>query len=85
VALHASPPASTLDVARVQQQQLHKKPVPPKDLPLAAAAPLPEPFPASVARSLRNINPTRENLKRINSSIGQTLDEWRSMVHQQTK
>jgi hypothetical protein len=72
----------------VQQQ----KPVPPKDLPLAAslsaaAVTAPAPFPASVARSLRNINPTRESFKRINSSIGQTLGEWRTscqtLVHPQ--
>ena len=80
VSLHGCPPAPTVDVTRVPQQQ---KPVPPKDLPLGAAAAA-APFPASVARSLRNINPTRESLKRINSSIGQTLGEWRSMVHQQT-
>jgi hypothetical protein len=67
--------------ARIQQQH---KPVPPRDLPLTdtlsagVAPPIAVPFPASVARSLRNINPTRDSLRRINSTIGQTLGEWRS-------
>ncbi len=92
VTLHGCPPAVS-PAARVQQHQQQSKPVPPRDLPLLTASgtapppPPPEPFPASVARSLRNINPTRESLKRINSTIGQTLGEWRTscqtLVHPQ--
>ena len=34
--------------------------------------------PASVARSLRNINPSRDNLRRFQDSLGQTLDGWKT-------
>ena len=36
------------------------------------------PFPASVARSLRNINPSKDNFRKIQDSIGQTLGDFKS-------
>ena len=43
--------------------------------PLPAAS---VPFPAAVARSLRNINPSRDNLRKIGDSLGQSLVDFKS-------
>ena len=94
VVAHSNIPQPTLGIRRVQSREpprdLHiPNPTMPNQMPSPSASgqsqattpvipTLTSPFPASVARSLRNINPSRDNFRKIQDSIGQTLGDFKS-------